>query len=43
MDVLRILGVEVKFVLVVFYKDLNNYVKMLGRLVLEMENVIWVN
>ena len=43
MDALRTLGAEVKPVPAVPYKDLNNYVKISGRLASEMENAIWAN
>ncbi|MBF2098854.1 MAG: cysteine synthase A [Gloeomargaritaceae cyanobacterium C42_A2020_066] len=42
-DLLRLLGAEVKLVPAVPYRDPNNYVKVAGRLAAEMENAIWAN
>ncbi|WP_017717589.1 cysteine synthase A [Kamptonema formosum] len=42
-DALRTLGVEVRTVPAVPYRDPNNYVKLSGRLAAEMENAIWAN
>ncbi|MEM8638152.1 MAG: cysteine synthase A [Cyanobacteria bacterium P01_G01_bin.54] len=43
MDLLRMLGAEVRPVPAVPYRDPNNYVKLSGRLAEEMENAIWAN
>ncbi|CAB3808970.1 Putative cystathionine beta-synthase [Paraburkholderia ultramafica] len=43
MDLLRVLGAEVRPVPAVPYKDPNNYQKIAGRLALEMEGAIWAN
>jgi cysteine synthase A len=43
MDLLRILGAEVRPVPAVPYKDPNNYQKIAGRLAQELENAIWAN
>jgi len=42
-DLLRLLGAEVKLVPAVPYRDPNNYVKVSARLAQEMENAIWAN
>ena len=43
MELLRILGAEVRPVPAVPYKDPNNYQKIAGRLAQELENAIWAN
>ena len=43
MDMLRMLGAEVRPVPAVPYRDPNNYVKVSGRLAEEMDNAIWAN
>src|SRR5260221_12616728 len=43
MDLLRMLGAEVRPVPAVPYKDPNNYQKIAGRLAQEIENAIWAN
>ncbi|MEB3210019.1 MAG: cysteine synthase A [Leptolyngbyaceae bacterium] len=43
MDMLRMLGAEVRPVPAVPYRDPNNYVKLSGRVAEEMENAIWAN
>lgn len=43
MDMLRMLGAEVRPVPAVPYKDPNNYVKLSGRIAKEMDNAIWAN
>ncbi|PTB22312.1 cysteine synthase A [Trinickia symbiotica] len=43
MDLLRVLGAEVRPVPAVPYKDPNNYQKIAGRLADETENAIWAN
>ena len=43
MDMLRMLGAEVRPVPAVPYRDPNNYVKLSGRIASEMENAIWAN
>ncbi|MGF1512313.1 MAG: cysteine synthase A [Elainellaceae cyanobacterium] len=43
MDLLRMLGAEVRPVPAVPYRDPNNYVKLSGRLAAEMDNAIWAN
>ncbi len=43
MDLLRVLGAEVRPVPAVPYKDPNNYQKIAGRLADETENAIWSN
>ena len=43
MDLLRVLGAEVRPVPAVPYKDPNNYVKLSGRTAAELENAIWAN
>lgn len=43
MDLLRTLGAEVRPVPAVPYRDPNNYVRLSGRIALEMENAIWAN
>ena len=43
MDVLRVLGAEVRAVPAVPYKDPNNYQKIAGRLAQEIGNAIWAN
>ncbi len=42
-EALRTLGVEVRTVPAVPYKDPNNYVKLSGRIAAEMDNAIWAN
>lgn len=42
-DLLRLLGAEVRLVPAVPYRDPNNYVKVAGRLAAEMDNAIWAN
>ena len=42
-DLLRMLGAEVRTVPAVPYRDPNNYVKVSGRLAQEMDNAIWAN
>lgn len=42
-DLLRLLGAEVKLVPAVPYSDPNNYVKVSARLAQEMDNAIWAN
>ena len=43
MDLLRVLGAEVRPVPALPYKDPNNYQKIAGRLAQEIENAIWAN
>lgn len=43
MDLLRVLGAQVRPVPAVPYKDPNNYQKIAGRLAQEIENAIWAN
>ncbi|MFP3568025.1 cysteine synthase A [Paraburkholderia sp. SIMBA_030] len=43
MDLLRVLGAQVRPVPAVPYRDPNNYQKIAGRLAQEMENAIWAN
>jgi len=43
MDLLRLLGAEVRPVPAVPYKDPNNYVKLSGRTADELDNAIWAN
>lgn len=43
MDMLRMLGAEVRPVPAVPYRNPNNYVKLSGRTAEEMENAIWAN
>ncbi|RDK03428.1 cysteine synthase A [Paraburkholderia lacunae] len=43
MDLLRVLGAQVRPVPAVPYKDPNNYQKIAGRLAEEIENAIWAN
>ena len=43
MDLLRVLGAEVRPVPAAPYKDANNYQKIAGRLAQETENAIWAN
>jgi cysteine synthase A len=43
MDMLRMLGAEVRPVPAVPYRDPNNYVKLSGRTAAEMDNAIWAN
>jgi cysteine synthase A len=43
MDLLRVLGAEVRPVRAVPYRDPDNYVKLAGRVAAEMENAIWAN
>jgi len=43
MDLLRVLGAEVRPVAAVPYKDPNNYQKIAGRLAQELDNAIWAN
>jgi cysteine synthase A len=43
MDLLRVLGAQVRPVPAVQYSDPNNYQKIAGRLAQEMENAIWAN
>src|SRR2546425_6220457 len=43
MDLLRVLGAEVRPVPAVPYRDPNNYVKLAGRVASEMQNAIWAN
>ncbi|MDP3795934.1 MAG: cysteine synthase A [Polaromonas sp.] len=43
MDLLRVLGAEVRPVPAVPYKDANNYQKIASRLAQEMDNAIWAN
>ncbi|XHU96197.1 MAG: cysteine synthase A [cyanobacterium endosymbiont of Rhopalodia inflata] len=42
-DLLRILGAEVKTVPAVPYRDPDNYIKVSGRLAQELNNAIWAN
>lgn len=42
-DLLKLLGAEVKLVPAVPYRDPNNYVKVSARLAQEMDNAIWAN
>jgi cysteine synthase len=42
-ETLKTLGAEVRTVPAVPYKDPNNYVKLSGRIVTEMDNAIWAN
>lgn len=42
-ELLRMLGAEVRTVPAVPYKDPNNYVRLSGRIAAEMENAIWAN
>jgi cysteine synthase A len=43
MELLRVLGAEVRPVPAVPYRDPNNYVKMAGRVAAETQNAIWAN
>jgi cysteine synthase A len=43
MDLLRVLGADVRPVPAVPYKDPNNYQKIAGRLAQEIDNAIWAN
>jgi len=43
MDLLRVLGAEVRPVPAVPYRDANNYVKIAGRVAAETDNAIWAN
>ena len=43
MDLLRVLGAQVRPIPAVPYKDPNNYQKVAGRLAQEIENAIWAN
>lgn len=43
MELLRILGAEVRAVPAVPYRDPNNYVKLAGRWAAETENAVWAN
>ena len=43
MDLLKVLGAEVRPVRAVPYRDPDNYVKLAGRVAAEMENAIWAN
>ena len=43
MDLLRVLGAEVRPVPAVPYRDPNNYVKLAGRVAAETQNAIWAN
>jgi cysteine synthase A len=43
MDLLRVLGAEVRAVPAVPYADPNNYQKVAGRLAQELDNAIWAN
>lgn len=43
MDLLRVLGAEVRPVPAVPYRDPNNYVKLAGRVAAEMQNAVWAN
>ena len=43
MDLLRVLGAEVRPVPAVPYRDSNNYVKIAGRVAAGMDNAIWAN
>jgi len=43
MDLLRVLGAEVRPVRAVPYRDPDNYVKLAGRIAAEMPNAIWAN
>ncbi|WP_373478392.1 cysteine synthase A [Geminocystis sp.] len=43
MDALRTLGAQVRAVPAVPYKNPNNYVKLSGRIAMEMDNAIWAN
>ncbi len=43
MDLLRVLGAEVRAVPAVPYRDPNNYVKLAGRIAAETKNAIWAN
>ena len=43
MELLRVLGAEVRPVPAVPYRDPNNYVKLAGRVAGEMQNAIWAN
>ncbi len=43
MDLLRVLGAEVRPVPAVPYRDPNNYVKLAGRVAAEMPNALWAN
>lgn len=43
MDLLRVLGAEVRTVPAVPYADPNNYQKVAGRLAQELDNAIWAN
>ncbi len=42
-EALKTLGAEVRTVPAVPYKDLNNYVRLSGKIASEMENAIWAN
>jgi cysteine synthase len=43
MDLLRMLGAEVRTVPAAPYADANNYVKVAGRVAAEMSNAVWAN
>jgi cysteine synthase len=43
MDLLRMLGAEVRTVSAAPYADANNYVKVAGRVAAEMSNAVWAN
>jgi cysteine synthase A len=43
MDLLRVLGAELRPVPAVPYRDPNNYVKLAGRVAVETQNAIWAN
>ncbi|TMG83474.1 MAG: pyridoxal-phosphate dependent enzyme, partial [Betaproteobacteria bacterium] len=43
MDLLRVLGAELRPVPAVPYRDPNNYVKLAGRVAAETQNAIWAN
>ena len=43
LELLRVLGADVRPVPAVPYRDPNNYVKLAGRVAAEMENAIWAN
>ncbi len=43
MELLRVLGAEVRPVPAAPYRDPNNYVKLAGRVASEMQNAIWAN
>lgn len=42
-ELLRMLGAEVRTVAAVPYKDPNNYVRLSGRIAADMENAVWAN